>query len=63
MLVFTRRRGEYIVINGNIKVRVVGTVEGQMKLEIDAPREVQVDRGEIWEAKQADKDNRIGNKP
>lgn len=55
MLVLTRRKGQYIVINDNILVRVVGTPEGQMKLQIDAPKEIPVVRGEIWEQQQAEK--------
>lgn len=55
MLVLTRRKGQYIVINDNILVRVVGTPEGQMKLQIEAPKEIPVVRGEIWEQQKAEK--------
>ena len=48
MLVLGRQPGEYIVINGNIIVKVVKT-KGELKLAIDAPREVSIERGEVYE--------------
>lgn len=55
MLVITRKKEQYIVINENIIVRVVGTPEGRMKLQIEAPREIPVVRGELWEKQQEEK--------
>jgi len=52
MLVLGRRPGEYVVFDGRIMVKVVRTEDGQLRLEIDAPREVAVVRGEIWERQQ-----------
>lgn len=51
MLLLTRRIGETIVIGDNIRVTVVGVNGRQVKLGIEAPREIEVDRAEIRERK------------
>ena len=53
MLVFTRRAGEKIIINGNIEVTFLKTVNdrGDISIGISAPRDVTVDREEIHERK------------
>ena len=48
MLVLGREPGEYVVIGGNIVVRVVKAKSG-LKLAIDAPREMTIERGEVYE--------------
>jgi carbon storage regulator len=52
MLVLTRRLGEAIVINDHIVVRVIGIEKGKVRLGIDAPTEVPVDREEIHQRRQ-----------
>jgi carbon storage regulator CsrA len=47
MLVLSRRPGESIVINGNIRITVVETKPGHIRLGIDAPPNVPVDRLEV----------------
>ena len=48
MLVLTRKAGEAIVINGNIKVVVLSENKyGQYKIGIEAPKDVIIDREEI----------------
>ena len=51
MLIITRTEGEEIVIDGVIRVRVVGIKAGQVKLGVEAPRAIQVDRAEVHERK------------
>lgn len=53
-LVLTRRIGETLLIGENVSVTVIGTQRGQVKLAIDAPREVRVDREEIRQRKDAE---------
>ena len=48
MLVLGRNVGEYVVINENIIVKVVRD-NGSLKLAIDAPRDVRIERGEVYE--------------
>ena len=47
MLVLTRQVGEEIVIDGNIRVRVVAVNGGKVRLGIVAPSSVKVDRKEV----------------
>jgi carbon storage regulator len=49
MLVLTRRPGEQIVIAGNIRLTVVNIGPGRVKIGIEAPDNVRVDRQEIFE--------------
>ena len=48
MLSLGRNPGEYIVINGNIIVEVV-SIDGSLRLAIDAPKEMKIKRGENYE--------------
>lgn len=48
MLTLGRESGEYIVIGGNIIVQVV-EVGNQLRLAIDAPKELTIERGENYE--------------
>jgi carbon storage regulator len=47
MLCITRVVGEGIVINGNIKIIFMGLQRGQIRLGIEAPRDIPVHRLEI----------------
>jgi carbon storage regulator len=47
MLVLTRNVGETIVIDGKIRVSVVAIQGGKVRIGIDAPDDVRVDREEI----------------
>ena len=47
MLVLTRRPSEAIIIGNNIKITVVSVGPGRVKLGIEAPANVRVDRQEI----------------
>jgi carbon storage regulator len=47
MLVLTRRLDEAIVIDGQVRVIVTSIGHGKVRLAIDAPAAVQVDRSEV----------------
>ena len=49
MLVLTRKAEESITIGNHIKVTVLEVRGHQVKLGIDAPREIPVNRTEIYE--------------
>jgi carbon storage regulator len=51
MLVLSRQLGEAITIDAVVNVRVLAVRGETVKLGIDAPRDVQVDRKEVSEAK------------
>lgn len=55
MLILTRRIGESIVIEDNIKVAVLGVKGNQVRLGIEAPRKVAVHREEIYNRIQREK--------
>lgn len=52
MLVLGRKPEEYVVIDENIKVKVVKSENGLLRLAIDAPRDMDIIRGEVWESLQ-----------
>ena len=49
MLILTRKVGEAIMIGEDIVVKVLGVRSGQVKIGIEAPRELPVHRQEIFE--------------
>lgn len=53
MLVLTRRAGESIMIGSDVVVRVVEVRGDVVRLGVDAPREVQVHREEVYRELQA----------
>jgi carbon storage regulator len=48
MLVLTRKLNESIIIDGCIKVTITSIDHNKIKLGIEAPPEVRVDREEVW---------------
>jgi len=50
MLILSRKKGQAIVINGNIELFVVGIEGDQVKLGIEAPPEVKIYRQEVLDA-------------
>ena len=66
MLVLTRKPGESIVIGNNIRITVLEMQGRQIRLGIEAPPEITVHRGEIYERikeenKQAAQAGQIGS--
>ena len=51
MLVLGRKPGEYVMIGKDIMVKVVKSDEGDLRLAIDAPKSINIIRGEIYEDK------------
>ena len=50
MLVLTRKPGEKIFIGDNMSMTVVEVKGDSVRIAVDAPREVKIYRGEIYEA-------------
>jgi carbon storage regulator len=50
MLALTRKAGERIVIGDNVTITVVEVKGDSIRLAIDAPREIKIYRGEIYDA-------------
>lgn len=56
MLILTRRVGESLMIGDDVKVEVLGSHGNQVRIGIDAPKQVPVHREEIYQRIQAEKD-------
>ncbi len=59
MLILTRKLGESIIIEDNIKVTVVEINKQQIKLGIDAPKHITINREEI--AKKVKEENQLSS--
>ena len=57
MLLLTRSSDESIIIDGGIKITVLEISGSQVKIGIDAPKEVKVYREEIVERMKAEADS------
>lgn len=49
MLILTRRQGEELKIGDNVTVTVLGVKGNQVRIGVEAPREVSVHRSEVYE--------------
>ena len=47
MLVLTRKAGEEVVIDGHIRVTLIGHQDGRVRIGVTAPTGVRVDRAEV----------------
>ncbi|MTI80212.1 MAG: carbon storage regulator [Firmicutes bacterium] len=47
MLVLGRKPGEYVMIGEKIRVKVIKSDDGQLRLAIEAPKDVSIVRGEL----------------
>mgnify|MGYP003453006295 CR=1 FL=1 len=56
MLVLTRKSGEAIYIGDNIKIVVGDMDRGKVRICIEAPKEVEIRRGELPPQKETDPD-------
>ncbi|MDB0064130.1 carbon storage regulator CsrA [Gammaproteobacteria bacterium] len=56
MLILTRRVGETLMIGDNVTVTVLGTKGSQVRLGVNAPRDVSMHREEIYERIQKEKE-------
>jgi len=59
MIILTRKLGESIIIEDNIKVTVVDINNQQIKLGIDAPKHITINREEV--AKKVKEENQLSS--
>lgn len=55
MLILTRRVGESLMIGDNVTVTVLGVKGNQVRIGVNAPKDVAVHREEIYEKIQAER--------
>jgi carbon storage regulator len=57
MLILTRRVGETLVVGDDVTVTVLGVKGNQVRLGVNAPKDVTVHREEIYQRIQQEKGN------
>ncbi len=61
MLILTRRIGETLMVGDDVTVTVLGVKGNQVRLGVNAPKDVAVHREEIYQRIQREKNDSRGN--
>lgn len=63
MLILTRRAGETVMIGSDVTITVLGVKGNQVRIGINAPKDVAVHREEIFQRIQSEKEAGTGETP
>jgi len=63
MLILTRRIGETLMVGDDVTVTVLGVKGNQVRIGVNAPKDVAVHREEIYQRIQKEKGIADGNEP
>ena len=58
MLILTRRIGESLVVGNNVTITVLGVKGNQVRVGVNAPKEISVHREEIYKRIQEEKNQK-----
>ena len=61
MLILTRRVGETLMVGDEVTVTVLGVKGNQVRIGVNAPKDVAVHREEIYQRIQKEKDEEAGH--
>ena len=50
MLILSRKQDESIIIDGNIEIKILEIDEGKVKIGINAPKEIEIFREELYKS-------------
>lgn len=63
MLILSRKKGESIIIDGNIEVKVLAIEDGRVRIGIDAPKDLDIFRQELYQSIQEENKEAAKLKP
>ncbi|MBU5427809.1 carbon storage regulator CsrA [Tissierella pigra] len=62
MLILTRKKGEALIIDRNIEIKIMEIEDGKIKLGIEAPKNIEILRKEIYKNVEEENLAAINNK-